>query len=67
MSEQLHEIAYRDTRLANDGAQGAAIKFFVVRHDQLGERLTSSKDDVASFLASDDESCLLKGLDTFSP
>lgn len=66
MLEKLHEIVHSDTCLTNDGAQGAAVKSFMVRHDKLGERLPSSKDDVASFLTSDDESCFLKRLDTLS-
>ena len=66
MLEKLCEIVYCDTCLTNDGAQSAAIKFIVVRHDKLCERLHSSKDDVASFLSSDDKSCSLERLHTFS-
>lgn len=35
MLEKLHEILHRDTCLTNDGAKGAAIKSFVVRHNKL--------------------------------
>ncbi len=48
-------------------AKGAAIKFPMIRHHDLGERLSATDDRVAPFLSPENEADPAKGPDTLAP
>jgi len=52
--------------LSNDGPERAAIELLVVWHYELGERIVTTQDDVASLLTLAVEAGLLQGLDATS-
>jgi len=54
-SEQFREFLHADPRLADDGPQGAQMKFLVMWHDQLTKGLVSPQKNVAGILLLDDE------------
>jgi len=54
----LREFIDGETRLADDGAEGSPVYFLMVRDDQLPVGLMATEDDVAAFLAREDEANL---------
>lgn len=56
--QQLREFIDGETRLADDGAEGSPVYFLMVRDDQLPVGLMATEDDVAAFLAREDEANL---------
>jgi hypothetical protein len=55
----LCELIDGETGLADDGAKCSPIQFFMVGNNQLREGLLAAEDNVAAFLAPEEEAGLL--------
>ena len=65
-SKQAHKLVDAKPCLPNDGTQGPSIKFLVVRHDDLCQRVIAPQHNMTTFLSLENEFGLFKGFDAFS-
>lgn len=66
-SSEFDKFIYAQTRLSNDGAESTAIKFFMIRHNDLPKRFITTKNHVTTFLSFQVEANFLEGFRAFLP
>jgi len=64
--EQPREFIYAQSAHPDNGSQGTAVKFSMIRHHHLAEWVVAAQDDVAALLSPDVETGSFKGFDTLA-